>query len=255
MAFRHVEKQIVVIIIFLAILATPVIAYRGYVSITTTPTPTPTPPPYRELEVSEEARFFLSEEAGFYDAWVRIKNPNRDFGVDRLSYRFEFYDAAGTLLTTERAESFILPSEEKYFVAPGVRIIEEGVPTRVKFMITDALFVKVTGVPTLTLRIFNQRYEPGKPRAGETRLSAEIENGTFFHIKEVSVEVLLFNEANEIAAVNATRIGELIPNERRAFSVHWNATLPREFRPLVIFAVNPLRRGNVVPVFEERPGR
>ncbi len=157
-----------------------------------------------------------------YSGYVKIKNPNFDWGVPKLLYRIEILDSAGILITSSTNESFVLPASEKYLVLP--RFVASSAPSQINFSILESKFVlKPDSFPVLNIEVQRNSVAAG---ANETQLQAVLKNNSAFTISQVDLLATIYNDRGELVGMNYTNINDLLSGELRSFQLSWPYQIP-----------------------------
>ena len=51
-----------------------------------------------------------------YDLMAEIRNPNKDWGIESINYRFNLYDRNEELIGFKEGSTYVLPQETKYII-------------------------------------------------------------------------------------------------------------------------------------------
>jgi len=161
------------------------------------------------LQILEKKILTLSNNA--YSGYVKIKNINLDLGVASQTYSAEFKTFGGTTLTKIQGMTFILPSSEKLLVFS--RFSADQTPDEIVLTFGQSSFQRKPEVE------FDYRLERVSVQnlASGLEVSAGIRNLTPFKIKTINLPVAVFNNQNQIVAVNSTNINDVGSGETRTF--------------------------------------
>ncbi|HYE22042.1 MAG TPA: hypothetical protein VD998_00450, partial [Verrucomicrobiae bacterium] len=199
------------------------------------------------LEVLEKEFVTIGENT--YSGYIKLKNPNLDWGVPNLAYRVEIKTSSGSLITSTTNESFILPASEKYLVLP--RFTTTFSPSEMDFTVLESKYVlKPENFPQLSLEM--QRIQVSH-EDNETIVSAVIKNNSPFTISQVDLLATLYTDRGELKVINYTNINDLVSGELRSFQIGWpgivTGNLVAEISPEVnIFSKDILKtQGSVSP--------
>jgi hypothetical protein len=196
------------------------------------------------LEVLDRQIFPL--ENGTYSGYIRVKNPNSDWGAPEQAYRVEFKDAAGNTVMSSNAATFILPASEKNIVFP--RFSASTAPTRLEFTLAETIFIRPPNLPTLSLEIQRRSLDS---QVSQTMVNAVIVNRTPFKIARVDLPVLLFDGAGKVIGANYTNINDLASAESRSFQYIWYTRINNVARVEIIPELNVYNRD----IFVTGPGQ
>lgn len=183
------------------------------------------------LEVVENKIFALDN--GTYSGYVRVKNPNGEWGAPAQSYTAEFVAANGSSLLNASGTTFVLPGSDKIIVFP--RFASQTPPARLNFTLAQASLVRPPNLPTLDLEIQRRNMEM---QGGQSTASAVIVNNTPFKISRVDLPVLLYDNAGQVVGANYTNINDLESAESRSFQYVWYSRINNVARIEIIPEVN-----------------
>jgi hypothetical protein len=196
------------------------------------------------LEVIDKKIFPL--ENGTYSGYIRVKNPNSDWGVPVQAYRVDFKDASGTSVMGANGSTFVLPATEKNIVFP--RFSSSAVPTQLDFSLGETLFIRPPNLPTLNIEIERRSLDS---QVNQTKVNAVIVNRTPFKIARVDLPVLLFDSAGQVIGANYTNINDLTSAESRSFQYVWYNRINNVARVEIIPELNIYNRD----IFVTGPGQ
>ncbi len=168
----------------------------------------------------------LNIENNDYDFAAKVTNPNTDYGSADVEYAVKFLDASGNQISQKTASFYILPGQTKYVLITPLKF-SQPISQAVMEIVSVAwqkLDPLAAGGVNLTSRnvSYNQISEPGVfGKAG-----GSIQNIANFDLGQVDVLVLLFNQGDDLTAVNRTEIRTFLANTSRGFEVSW-------YRPFV----------------------
>jgi len=150
---------------------------------------------------------------------AKIANPNLNFGSRSFSYRFEVIGPFGALLKKVDGQSFIYPGEEKYLMAPALKINP-----------TDISQVKLV-IATSTL-IWQSKEELIKPRLSSRSIKTEIagqnvkvnglvKNEDPLSVSRVKIFALLFDGQNKVLNASYTAVTNIQGLEEQPFTINF----------------------------------
>lgn len=166
------------------------------------------------LELLEQKIFDLGNNT--YSGYVKVKNPNSDWGVPEQQYRAEFKSATDNYITGLNGNTFILPFSEKIITLP--RFSSETRPAKIEFTLNESSFIRPPQLPALSLEIQRRLLTL---ELDKTIVNAVILNKTPFKISRVDLPIVLYDNNNQIIGVNYTNINDLQSNESRSFQYIW----------------------------------
>jgi hypothetical protein len=196
------------------------------------------------LEIIDRKIFAL--ENGTYSGYIRVKNPNSDWGVPSQAYNVDFKNASGDSVMNTNGSTFILPASEKNIVFP--RFSASSAPTRLDFTLSDTTYTRPPNLPTLSLEIQRRSFDS---MVNQSTVNAVIVNRTPFKIARVDLPVLLFDAGGQVIGANYTNINDLASAESRSFQYVWYNRINNVARVEIIPELNIFNRD----IFVTGPGQ
>lgn len=193
------------------------------------------------LQIVEKKIFALPGNA--YSGFVKIKNINLEWGVDRQEYSAEFSTFGGSTITKVNGSTFILPSSEKLVVFS--RFSSDKKPDEIKFSLGQTHFIHK---PDISVDYEVERIT--LQAIPDTVVSAAIKNLTAFGIKQIGLPVVLFDRQNQIVGVNYTYLSDLGSGETRSFQYIWPGAVAGAVRAEISPEINVYDRN----IFIEQSG-
>ena len=150
-----------------------------------------------------------------YDFLAVLKNPNFDFGATDVIYEAVLFGQAGNLINTLTGSISLLPGQTRYEIISSIKTAQEI--SNIVFKITNADWQKLKEyIPQVLFSVKNQEYEQNPPR-----LKGTLSNKSNFDFDQVDIHVVLFDESNEVLAVNKTDVRTFLAGTDRFFEVMW----------------------------------
>lgn len=207
-------KQIIIAAVFFIIVGS--IVYFSFLRDAIQPAPPPAVLIQPPLILSQR---LLKVKDLDYDFLAEVKNPNPDFGATDVSYRLDLFGRSGELVATKTGSINLLPGQTRYeIVSP---IIVDNEISSAEFKISDAAWERLKEfIPQSLFLVKNQEYALLPPDLG-SRLKATLSNNSNFDFDRVDVNVILFNEENDVLAVNRTDVRTFLAKTDRFFEVKW----------------------------------
>lgn len=180
---------------------------------------------------------------GRYNAVAYLENRNRNAVINKIKYRFDFYDKNNIYIAKREGSAFI-PARGKFAIFEAGVGVGNSVPVYTKFQFTEApVWNTVSEEKINQLRILvsdvNLQDEDTHPR-----LSAIIKNYSLYSISDIGVVVILYDkDANAISA-SRTHIDSLRGEESKNINFTWlepiiGNVITKEIIPMYnIFLVN-----------------
>lgn len=177
---------------------------------------------------------------GDYDFVAQINNPNSSFGASRSKYILSF---SGAVL--DRSGIFyILPGQTRFVIIPGIR--NDDVLIGASIDITEVGWEKIETFENINFPIQRKSYTVVDRNGIFSELEAVVLNNSDFDFDKVEVGVILFNDKNEIVAVNRTDIRTFLSRTERSFKVTWPTELPVAVRQDVEVLTNVFENSNFI---------
>lgn len=187
------------------------------------------------LEIVDRKIFALDN--GTYSGYIRVKNPNSDWGVPQQAYRVDFKNASGASVMAANGSTFILPATEKNIVFP--RFSAPSAPTQLDFTLSETTYTRPPNLPILSLEIERRSLDL---QVNQSMVNAVIVNRTPFKIARVDLPVLLFDGGGQVIGANYTNINDLASAESRSFQYVWYNRINNVARVEIIPELNIYNR-------------
>jgi hypothetical protein len=157
--------------------------------------------------------------SGEYAAYVKIINPNFELAASGIKYEMQFFTSTNQQIATSRGNLFLLPGQSKFVVIPKITASERIVKATINF--SSVSWQKRTSIPTVKLRtsspvVRNQT----SPQA--LVVSGEVLNESPYHLKKISLTLLLYDRNNKIIAVSSREEYDVPARGRRAYTQLWS---------------------------------
>lgn len=188
--------------------------------------------------VATWVRFIKSSE-GKYDLVALVSNKNINNAVPFIKYTFTLYDEQGGVLKEVKGSTVTPINGEFPIIRLAVPLIKA--PSSIAISFEDGPHYSVaekSNSPTISVGA--ERYEIGDP----FRVYVSVRNNKRATIKDLPVNVLLYDQNNNVYAVNTTSIPQLGKEEVKEVSFVWNQPTFRDL-PVRIKAypiLNPFLR-------------
>ena len=218
----RLSKQIVIALIFILIISLPVILF--YVFRDKEAVIIQEKPNLSNLTLTKTKAVKVNQDK--YDLIARIKNPNPNHGAKDFSYSFIFIDESGKQVDEFKGKGYILPSETKYLVIPGVKL--KTSKTDFKFKINEIEWLEFTdSFPSLP--IFEKNLNLNQPSEGFASFDGVVLNKGLIRYDEVEIIIILLDELDEILTINFTTLPTISSGEKKNFTLIWSE--PFEGKP------------------------
>lgn len=156
---------------------------------------------------------------GVYNALAYIENPNLDSGVDRITYRFKFYDSDNLLIYEREGETFI-PPKKVFGIFESNIMTGSRVPVRTLFEFLGPLVWKTDLTKEPLLTVSNKLYstEDGLPH-----LTALLENRAGKPVYNVEVVAILYDVLDNAMGSSRTVVDSILKNGVAPLVFTWPA--------------------------------
>jgi hypothetical protein len=189
-----------------------------------------TTPVKEPLQILEKKIFAFPNNT--YTGYIRVKNINLEWGVAQQEYTAEFKTFSGDVVTKINGSTFILPASEKFIVF--TRFTSQEKPDEINFSLADSHFIHK---PEVDFNYDLERVNIQNAADGLT-VSAGIKNLTAFTIRTLNLPVIVYDNRNQIVAVNFTYLNDILSGETRTFQYKWPYQIPKALRAEVSPEVN-----------------
>lgn len=182
------------------------------------------------LQVLEKKIFSLPNNT--YSGYIKIRNVNLEWGVAEQKYTAEFKTYGGTLITKVAGSTYILPASEKLIVF--TRFTADKAPEEILVTLDESRFIHK---PEISIDLESQRTNVKNNPDGLV-VSSAVKNFSAFTIKQINLPVAVYDNKNNVVAVNFTYINDVKSGETRTFQYTWPTSIPGAVRAEVIPEVN-----------------
>ena len=140
-----------------------------------------------------------------FDLIAKIKNPNKEWGVESLKYKFG----------TRQGEIYLLPQETKYIIEQKVSADSLN---NIELKLEEINWRKLKDFKELELKIKNQKQEITEN--GFNKLLGVVENKSNFDLDKIEIIGLLLSNG-KIVAAGRTDMRTVRKDESRYFELIW----------------------------------
>lgn len=152
-----------------------------------------------------------------YDLMAEIKNPNKDWGIESVGYRFNLYDRNEELIGFKEGSIYVLPQETKYII--DQKFYSTAIPRRVELELKEINWRRLKDFDDLELRIRNENHQLIEEKFHQ--VSGVVENKSNFDLAKIEVVGLIFGQDDKIIAVGRTEMTSVLVEESRYFEINW----------------------------------
>lgn len=243
-AAQSVSRRLWIFFAVVAIVAIPLTFTLGFVFSNMISNSYSPPPITYDFPAGEDLRLIdegiVKAGDSRYGAYARLANPNTDLGLRKFVYEFKIFGMENLELDTYKAESYILPGQEKVLFFPAKEFSD--VPVSAQISWEEPRWAKVKDMAPLNFIFENLEYGP---EGNLFTVSAVLRNESPYVIPEIEITSLLFNADREVVGVNFTTVNTVLPRETRFFRHLWPGGLSDEVEIVDLRAsVNQLKRGS-----------
>ncbi|MDD3887796.1 MAG: FxLYD domain-containing protein [Patescibacteria group bacterium] len=189
----------------------------------------------------------IPESANRYDAFLRIIDTDQNWGVAKLDYTISLRSTDKAVVGERTGTTFILPNQEKSIIELGIDTTNKATTATTDFEIKEVQ--KLTESPALNFATENLAYQVTDDKS---KVTGTIVNQTVFGFSEIIINVLVYNEQNNLVGYNFTTVNDLTPNQRRDFTVFWRKNLNvKKPRIVVESYVNPFNSMPFLDIYSQ----
>ena len=154
---------------------------------------------------------------GKLTALFEMRNLNVNFGAERLTYKINFYNSAGTLISSLAKDSFIYPGEIKLVMEAGINLDPRSI-IRADTELSGFNWQSVSqfALPKTSTRDLKVEVEPAERRA---LVSGFLVNENSFKLSQVVLNVVIHNSLGVRVGASKTLLENIQPFEDRNFLV------------------------------------
>jgi hypothetical protein len=184
---------------------------------------------------------------GQKDLYLTIDNKNNPtIGYYPYIYELQVLDDQGSVITTEKGKSYILPGDIKYITArdttgnaASIKLIQQAGTQAVEYNVQKNPFQILPKVDTV-----NQRIEPLNDET--LKITSQFINRDKLSITEVDVLYILRDRREKIIGIGTTKFNGFVPESTRDFTANHPKHINAEATNLdVRWSTNFLADGNV----------
>ena len=154
-----------------------------------------------------------------YDLISRIKNPNSNWGIGFLDYKFVLYGKAGEILLEKNGSTYILPGYEKYIIETPVD--SSAAPEKIVLELGHISWEKSQNFEKLNFPIRDKKFKAINNSSSVGEVSGIVVNSTLYDLGEININIVLFDANRRIVGVNITDMATMMSDEKRYFNAIW----------------------------------
>lgn len=167
----------------------------------------------RDLKIISQG--FIPTEEGNFDFVAKIENPNPDWGVEFLRYRFYMYDQNDEQIGFKEGKTYVLPQETKYLIEQRIGFPKLG---RINLEIRELIWQKIKDFEEIEIRIRNKELKITEQ--GFNKLVGNVENKSSYDLDKIEINGLLYNGGRLVGA-GKTTMNTVLMGETRYFEISW----------------------------------
>ena len=159
-----------------------------------------------------------------FDLVAKVRNPNPDWGVETMNYKFNIYDSDNKLIGYKTGKTYLLPQETKYIIEQRMTIKMD--PLKVDIELSNIIWQELEDFEEIEIGIKDKRHEITEQ--GFNKVSGNIENKGSYDLNKIEIAALLFDEDDKLIAVGKTETRAILAGESRYFEIIWPYQVPEE---------------------------
>ncbi|RJQ14209.1 hypothetical protein C4553_01515 [Candidatus Parcubacteria bacterium] len=156
-----------------------------------------------------------------FDVVFEIENKNTFMVAENFDYQIDFFDRNGNVITTKSGSSYSWPKEKRFLIessiaAPNLASAKLYV-RKTEWINSEKANIKKPEIVLVAERM-------GSPELGQVgfyQIDTFFQNETLQQISLVDVNVLVFDDLNQLIAVNKARLPDIKPLDKRLFKSLW----------------------------------
>jgi len=178
-------------------------------------------------DINVDSVGYLKLNAGRYDLYAKITNPNPNFGLAVLNYTFLLKNSSGQVIKEQKGTSFILSHQGKYIIEAGVSLTQEvsAVNLEIEKTPPENWSQLSSNLELPNIYVLNKVFQLADGQTGVSQISGNIKNDSAFDLDQIVVSIVLFDSNNQIIGVNKTEARTVLAGEERYFSAQWFSPL------------------------------
>jgi len=184
-----------------------------------------------------------------YDIIARIENPNELWGVPRLEYTFRLLNSEGKTIVEKEGISFIAPQEEKYLIELGLYTLDNA--SKAELKLRDRGWKKFEEYQKPEFSIVNKHYHKIN---GVNKIWGILRNDSPYGFVRVGINVVVFNEKQNIIGASHTFVGNILSRKERYFEVRLMKKISNISQIEVEPEVNAMEPANYMKDYGEPSG-
>jgi hypothetical protein len=162
----------------------------------------------------------FASSPGHYTVLAQIANTNSGFAAESFDFRFNLYDASGTVVASAPGRSFMYAGEVKYLMVPNLSVTSEV--EQASLAISNVHWVEAAALGVVPQFVV-QNLGAGPASSGTVATQGEIVNRDIAAFEDVLVVGIFKSSSGGPVGASQTLIDHLSPNETRSFSVFYPA--------------------------------
>lgn len=172
---------------------------------------------FESISFSNENLIEIDER--MYDVVFDVSSNHPEWGVNDLLVRVSLLDAAGEILKSETATTYIEPDSSRTVIVPRISTSEQASSANIEIL--DGEFLRLLAGESIPLEVREKQFTP-QGSDGLARFTGLLENDSNFDLDEVEVQVFVKNQQGSIVSANFTKVNTLQTDETRFFELRWN---------------------------------
>jgi hypothetical protein len=157
---------------------------------------------------------------GRFNAVAYLQNQNENTVVNKINYKFRFYDKDNIYIGKREGQTYIPPSGKFAVFAPAIDV-GNSVPIYTYFEFTeDPIWIKVSPERVSVLKILVSDIKLENESVSPI-LSATLTNASLYRIPEISVVAILYDALGNAVSTSHTYLDVLKAEEKTQINFTW----------------------------------
>jgi len=173
----------------------------------------------------------LPVAGGGYVAYAKVSNPNLTLSGNGARYEAVFTGASGRQVYQTSGQFYLRPGKETYIVIPRFQSTEA--PVSGKIEVADIHWQQKFTVPEVKL---GTPAPIGFAEKEGTRFEGIVVNNSAYKLGAVHIVVFVYDASNKVIGVSDRSEFSVLPQERRAYVLHFPGVQPEAVAKIVPIA-------------------
>lgn len=161
-----------------------------------------------------------------YDLVAKVKNPNQNWGVGSLNYKFTLFNKKGKILGQKEGSTYILPGQEKFIIETSIDTIV--VPHQTTLDFSHISWKKLQDFNGLKFTVKEKRYKTLTDGLAVGEVSGIVVNENLYDFGKININIVLYDATGEPLGVGTTDMATMKAGEKRYFNAIWYYPFAKE---------------------------